>query len=116
MLGGAELDQPKVDHPDDREAALSEYEAAVFPRSREIARLSAHNLKTFPGDGAPQSVAYLFARAFAAGAHTTRMVEPTVRRPSRSAWASAASRKGRVADTSRRIDPSRMRANRSEDR
>ncbi|PZA13032.1 FAD-dependent monooxygenase [Rhodopseudomonas palustris] len=61
MLDGAELAQAIVDHPDNIEAALSAYEAALFPRSRDIAQLSADNLTLFFSDAAPRSVADLFA-------------------------------------------------------
>ncbi|SFX80261.1 hypothetical protein SAMN02787144_1006222 [Streptomyces atratus] len=42
MLDGAELGKALATHPDDIEAALTEYEQAVFPRSAETA--------TFEGD------------------------------------------------------------------
>ncbi|MFF4427513.1 FAD-dependent oxidoreductase [Streptomyces sp. NPDC001549] len=37
MLDGAELGQALAAHPDDAEAALTEYEQAMFPRSAEVA-------------------------------------------------------------------------------
>ncbi|MGV9266185.1 FAD-dependent oxidoreductase [Kitasatospora sp. NPDC003701] len=50
MLDGAELGKALAAHPDDVEAALAEYERAMFPRSAEFAgfeRLEAHG--TGPG-------------------------------------------------------------------
>lgn len=61
MLDGAELARAIVGHGDDTEAALAAYEAAMFPRSHEIARQSAGNLALFFGPEAPGSVAGLFA-------------------------------------------------------
>jgi hypothetical protein len=37
MLEGAELGKALATHPDDIEAALTEYEQAMFPRSAEVA-------------------------------------------------------------------------------
>ena len=37
MLDGAELGKSLAAHPDDIEAALTEYEEAMFPRSAEAA-------------------------------------------------------------------------------
>ena len=63
MYDGAELAQAIIDNPDDMEAALTAYENALFPRSREVARVSAQNLKLFFGDTAPASVVALFGRS-----------------------------------------------------
>ena len=60
MFDGAELAQAIINHGNDHEAALSAYEAALFPRSRDIARLSDDNLSLFFGDGTPHSVAEMF--------------------------------------------------------
>lgn len=60
MFDGAELAKAIINHGNDREAALSAYETALFPRSRAVAQLSADNLSLFFGDGAPGSVADLF--------------------------------------------------------
>ncbi len=60
MFDGAELAQAIVDHGNDHEGALSDYEATLFPRSRDVARLSADNLSLFFGDDAPRSVAEAF--------------------------------------------------------
>lgn len=62
MFDGAELARAILAHRNDVEAALSAYEAAMFPRSREVAQQSADNLALFFGDAAPRSVADLFAR------------------------------------------------------
>lgn len=61
MFDGAELARALIDHADDIEAALAAYEAALFPRSKEVAQRSADNLALFFGDAAPSSVADLFA-------------------------------------------------------
>lgn len=62
MYDGAELARAIIGNPDDIEAALATYEGALFPRSREVARISARNLKLFFGDTAPDSVVDLFSR------------------------------------------------------
>lgn len=61
MYDGAELAQAIIDTPHDIEAALSRYEEALFPRSREVAGLSAQNLRLFFGNTAPGSVVDLFS-------------------------------------------------------
>ncbi|EIZ79180.1 fad dependent oxidoreductase [Novosphingobium sp. Rr 2-17] len=60
LYDGAELAKALVAHPLDVEAALAAYEAALFPRSREVAEASAQNLAQFFGTGAPGSVVDLF--------------------------------------------------------
>ncbi|MDF7776742.1 NAD(P)/FAD-dependent oxidoreductase [Sphingomonas sp. AOB5] len=60
MLDGAELAQAILSHPDDIEAGLAAYEAALFPRSRRVAEESARNLARFFDDEAPRSTAALF--------------------------------------------------------
>lgn len=61
MLDGAELAGAILASPDDTEAALATYEAALFPRSAAVAATSARNLACFFGETAPQGVADLFA-------------------------------------------------------
>lgn len=61
LYDGAELAKALVAHPHDVEAALAAYEAALFPRSSEVAQASAENLNRFFGEGAPGSVVDLFA-------------------------------------------------------
>ena len=68
MYDGAELAQAIIDNPDDIEAALTRYEEALFPRSREVAGLSAQNLTLFFGNAAPGSVVDLFGSFAASGA------------------------------------------------
>ncbi|MCM2477592.1 FAD-dependent monooxygenase [Rhizobium sp. CG5] len=65
MYDGAELAQVIIDTPDDIESALSRYEEALFPRSREVAAMSAQNLRLFFSKTAPGSVVDLFS-SFAA--------------------------------------------------
>jgi 2-polyprenyl-6-methoxyphenol hydroxylase-like FAD-dependent oxidoreductase len=60
MYDGAELARALVAAPHDIEAALTEYESDLFPRSAQIAAKSAENLRRFFDDTAPQSVADLF--------------------------------------------------------
>uniref|UniRef100_UPI003F494E58 FAD-dependent oxidoreductase n=1 Tax=Cupriavidus necator TaxID=106590 RepID=UPI003F494E58 len=61
MYDGAELGQLIVASPDDLGAALAAYETALFPRSRDVAHLSARNLELFFGAAAPGSVVDLFS-------------------------------------------------------
>ena len=67
MSDGAELAGMIVDHANDCEAALSAYEAALFPRSQRVAQMSADNLVLFFGDAAPHSVVELFRPIGTAG-------------------------------------------------
>ncbi len=62
LYDGAELGRSIVASPADPDAALAAYEGALFPRSRDVARMSARNLALFFGDTAPGSVADLFSR------------------------------------------------------
>ena len=64
---GAELAGAIIDYPDDPEAALASYEAAMFPRSQAAAQMSARNLELFFGNTAPGSVADLFSGLAAPG-------------------------------------------------
>ena len=61
LYDAAELAKALGDHPQNIEAALADYEAALFPRSSEVAKASADNLDRFFGDGAPGSVVQLFS-------------------------------------------------------
>ena len=61
IYDGAELGQALCASPGDIEAALEEYEAALFPRSAAVAEQTARNHTRFFGDDAPQSVVELFA-------------------------------------------------------
>lgn len=67
LYDGAELGRSIVASPDDLDAALAAYEAGLFPRSRDIAHLSARNLDLFFGAGAPGSVVDLFSSPGRAG-------------------------------------------------
>ena len=63
MLDGAELAAALVAHPDDLEAALAEYEAAMFPRSQSAAA-DAHQILThLLGEHSPSSLVDFFASA-----------------------------------------------------
>lgn len=62
MLDGARLGRALAGTPDDVEAALSAFEADLFPRSAEVAAAAAENLLRFFGDTAPGSVLPLFSR------------------------------------------------------
>ena len=60
MYDGAELARAIIASPDNVEAALARYESDLFPRSAEIADLTARNLQRFFDDNAPQSTVDLF--------------------------------------------------------
>lgn len=60
MDDGARLAAAILDHPGDFEAALTIYEADLFPRVARIAEVSARKFMTFFGDDAPWSVVRLF--------------------------------------------------------
>jgi 2-polyprenyl-6-methoxyphenol hydroxylase-like FAD-dependent oxidoreductase len=53
MFDGAELGQAITAHSGDVEAALAEYEQALFGRSEQFAAESARNHKLLFGDNAP---------------------------------------------------------------
>jgi 2-polyprenyl-6-methoxyphenol hydroxylase-like FAD-dependent oxidoreductase len=61
IYDGAELGKALCAHLGDIEAALKEYEGALFPRSASVAEQTARNHTRFFGDDAPQSVVELFA-------------------------------------------------------
>lgn len=56
MIDGADLALAIVRHPDDIEAALAAYEAAMFPRAEAAAAESAYNLDLSFEPGAPQGM------------------------------------------------------------
>lgn len=56
MFDGAELGKAIATHPDDVEAALAEYEQALFPRSAQFAAESDKNHQLIFGDNAPASL------------------------------------------------------------
>jgi 2-polyprenyl-6-methoxyphenol hydroxylase-like FAD-dependent oxidoreductase len=56
MFDGAELGKAIAAHPDDIEAALAEYEQALFPRSAQFAAESDKNHQLIFGDNAPASL------------------------------------------------------------
>jgi 2-polyprenyl-6-methoxyphenol hydroxylase-like FAD-dependent oxidoreductase len=62
LYDGAELAHSIIANSQDIEAALNSYEAALFTRSREYARRSAHNLGLFFDANAPYSVVELFKK------------------------------------------------------
>ena len=68
MYDGADLGRAIIANSGDPEAALAAYEYALFPRSQDVARRSAQNLKLFFGDKAPSSVVDLFSQSSAADA------------------------------------------------
>jgi 2-polyprenyl-6-methoxyphenol hydroxylase-like FAD-dependent oxidoreductase len=60
MFDGAELGKAIAAHPDDVEAALAEYEQALFPRSEQFAAESDQNHKLMFGDDTPDGLLKLF--------------------------------------------------------
>ncbi|MFB9837841.1 FAD-dependent oxidoreductase [Actinoallomurus acaciae] len=56
MYDGAELGKAIAAHPGDVEAALTEYEQALFPRSAEAAAEAARDFELCFGDNAPRSL------------------------------------------------------------
>ncbi|WP_274918714.1 FAD-dependent oxidoreductase [Streptomyces sp. WZ-12] len=60
MLDGAELGKALAAHPDDVEAALGEYERAMFPRSAAAATEGALFYETVFDDDAPQRLIEMF--------------------------------------------------------
>ncbi|MEU6415005.1 NAD(P)/FAD-dependent oxidoreductase [Microbispora sp. NPDC046933] len=60
MYDGAELGEAIAAHPDDVEAALTEYEQALFPRGAAEAAEAAHLHELMFGDDAPHSLIDMF--------------------------------------------------------
>ena len=56
MYDGAELGKAIAAHPDDIEAALAEYEQAMFPRSAQAAAEADKTHQLIFGDNAPASL------------------------------------------------------------
>jgi 2-polyprenyl-6-methoxyphenol hydroxylase-like FAD-dependent oxidoreductase len=56
MFDGSELGKAIAAHPDDAEAALAEYEQALFPRGAEFAAESDRNHKLIFGDNTPDAL------------------------------------------------------------
>ena len=56
MYDGAELGKAIAAHPDDIEAALTEYEQALFPRSAEAAAEAARDFAVCFGDDTPHGL------------------------------------------------------------
>jgi 2-polyprenyl-6-methoxyphenol hydroxylase-like FAD-dependent oxidoreductase len=63
MADGAELGQAIAAHPGDVEAALTEYEQALFPRSAEAATEAARDFELCFGDETPHSLVRLLTGA-----------------------------------------------------
>jgi 2-polyprenyl-6-methoxyphenol hydroxylase-like FAD-dependent oxidoreductase len=63
MFDGAELGRALAAHPDDPEAALAEYEQALFPRSAEEGAEAARDFEVCFGADTPHSVLGLFTAA-----------------------------------------------------
>jgi 2-polyprenyl-6-methoxyphenol hydroxylase-like FAD-dependent oxidoreductase len=66
MYDGAELGKAIAAHPEDIEAALSEYEQALFPRAAEAATEAARDFELCVGDDTPRSLINLFTGHFQA--------------------------------------------------
>lgn len=62
MYDGAELAKSILKHAGNTEAALAEYESAMFPRAESAAIESDRNSKLFFNENSPQSVLDLFAK------------------------------------------------------
>jgi 2-polyprenyl-6-methoxyphenol hydroxylase-like FAD-dependent oxidoreductase len=65
MLDGAELGKAIAAHPHDIEAALADYEAALFPRSQSAAADAHEILKLCLGDRAPFGLVEFFTQTSA---------------------------------------------------
>jgi 2-polyprenyl-6-methoxyphenol hydroxylase-like FAD-dependent oxidoreductase len=62
MLDGCELALALIEHGDDVEAALAQYEAAMFPRAAEAAAQSAYGLDLCFADDSPRGLVEFFSR------------------------------------------------------
>jgi 2-polyprenyl-6-methoxyphenol hydroxylase-like FAD-dependent oxidoreductase len=60
MLDGAELGKALAAHPDNPEAAITEYEQAMFVRAVESVEDTFHLREQLLGDGVPQSLVDMF--------------------------------------------------------
>ncbi|MFC4942931.1 FAD-dependent oxidoreductase [Pseudonocardia sp. GCM10023141] len=67
MLDGCELALALIEHGDDVEAALREYETAMFPRSSDASRRSARGLDLCFADDSPRGLVEFFGRVGAGG-------------------------------------------------
>jgi len=61
MLDGCDLALALIEHGDDAEAALHQYETAMFPRSANAARLSARGLDLCFADDSPRGIVEFFS-------------------------------------------------------
>lgn len=62
LIDGADLGRCLVEHPGDTEAALTAYEAVLFPRAEKMAQESAEGLETIFDANAPQPILDMFAQ------------------------------------------------------
>ena len=62
MLDGCELALALIEHGDDVEAALRQYETAMFPRSAQAAQQSAYGLDLCFADDSPRGLVEFFSR------------------------------------------------------
>jgi 2-polyprenyl-6-methoxyphenol hydroxylase-like FAD-dependent oxidoreductase len=62
MLDAAELAQALIEHGDDHESALEQYETAMFPRATEAARRSAMGLNLIFAADAPRGLVDFFGK------------------------------------------------------
>jgi 2-polyprenyl-6-methoxyphenol hydroxylase-like FAD-dependent oxidoreductase len=62
MLDACELALALIEHGDDVEAALDQYESAMFPRSAVAARMSARGLELCFADDSPRGMVEFFGR------------------------------------------------------
>jgi 2-polyprenyl-6-methoxyphenol hydroxylase-like FAD-dependent oxidoreductase len=60
LLDGADLARALIEHPDDTEAALSQYETAMFPRAEAAAVMSAQGLEMCFSMAAPREITGFF--------------------------------------------------------
>jgi 2-polyprenyl-6-methoxyphenol hydroxylase-like FAD-dependent oxidoreductase len=77
MYDGAELGKAIAAHPDDVEAALTEYEQALFPRSTEAATEATRDFELCYDDNAPHSLINMFTAHTQSGAGPTPSSTPT---------------------------------------